>query len=55
VLSDASGKVQAGTDKTAAELAIKRLKEGLVTLDHSYQALVFQVKERKKQTLQRPS
>lgn len=47
VLSDAIGKVQAGTDKTAAELAIKRLKEELVTLNHSYRARVFQVKNEK--------
>lgn len=38
---DAVGKVQGGTDKTAAELAIKRLKEELESLIYQRQQIEF--------------
>ena len=39
LLTDAISKVQAGTDKTAAELAIRRLREDLANIENDYQNL----------------
>lgn len=39
LLTEGIAKVQAGTDKTAAELAIRRLKEEYISLENTYNQL----------------
>lgn len=46
LLSEGIAKVQAGTDKTAAELAIRRLKEDYEQVQSDYNQLIFKQNKR---------
>lgn len=50
-LTDAIRLVQSGTDKTAAELALKRMKQELVALQDSYRARIGQASIAKNNTI----